>query len=220
MKTPVLKALAAGIALGATPMVGMAQERMDNDDPIYRDTPDYEYERRDRERDRRDRNDTLDSGVYFGANYSMFEFDNDDIGEELNPDAIVLRAGIEMYDWLGLEARGGVGLSDDSTSVAGIGRASAEIDWLYGAYARVGVPVMDVAMPYVIGGWTRIEGEAELSTGGVGTSTSGNVDDVSWGAGVDLNVSETVALNLEYMRYIDDSSDEVSALGLGLRTAF
>lgn len=187
MRNAVLKALAAGIVLGALPITALAD------------------------------------GLYLGANYAMFEYTNDDIDddEEVNPDAVILRVGIEMADWFGLEARGGLGLDEDSTSISGVGRVSAELDELYGAYARFGLPMGDMVMPYVIGGWTHVGGKGELSVpGGIGATASEDWDDVSWGGGVDVNLSETIALNVEYMRYIDDGPDELSAVAVGLRSAF
>lgn len=187
MNSSVLKALAAGIALGATPLLAVA-----------------------------------DDGLYLGANYAMFEYTNDDVdsGEEVNPDAVILRVGLEASDWLGIEARGGLGLDDDSTTIAGVGEVTAELDELYGGYARAGLPMGDAVMPYIIGGWTHVEGEGELTSAGIRLVEEDTWEDWSWGAGVDFNLSDTVALNVEWMRYIDDGPEELDALAVGLRTAF
>lgn len=160
-------------------------------------------------------------GLYVGANYSRLQYVNDDIDDDemVEPDAITLRVGIEPEEWLGLEVRGAVGLDEDTESVAGA-ELSFELDELYGAYAKLGLPMGEMVMPYAIAGYTRVKGEGSITIGGVSASESDDWEDESYGAGLDINVSDTVALNLEYMRYLDDGPEELSAIGVGLRSAF
>ncbi|MDF1780936.1 MAG: porin family protein [Alcanivoracaceae bacterium] len=160
-------------------------------------------------------------GLYFGGNYSRFEFSdkNIDKDETVNPDGITLRIGVEPVKWFGVEARGAVGIKEDKRQFTG-GSLAFDLDELYGAYAKVGVPVGDVVMPYAIAGYSRVKGSANLTVLGISTSETETWEDQSIGAGVDLNLSESLALNVEFMRYLDKDDQELSAVNLGLRSAF
>lgn len=160
-------------------------------------------------------------GLYFGGNYSRFEFSDASVDQDetVNPDGITLRIGVEPVKWLGLEARGAVGIKEDKREFTG-GSLAFDLDELYGAYAKVGVPVGDVVMPYAIAGYSRVKGSANLTVLGVSTSETETWEDQSIGAGVDFNLTESLALNVEYMRYLDKDDQELSAVGLGLRSAF
>jgi opacity protein-like surface antigen len=155
-------------------------------------------------------------GLYFGANYSTFEYQDTDItNSTFEPDGVTLRIGIEPVDWLGLEIRGATGLNEDTRRILGV-NTDFELDHLYGAYAKLGLPISDVVMPYVIGGKSEIKGTAKA----VGFEESDSVRDTSYGGGVDSNVSESLGLNVEYMQYLDKDSQELTAWNFGLRTAF
>ena len=44
--------------------------------------------------------------------------------------------------------------------------------------------------------------------------------DFSYGVGIDFNVTDNVAINAEYMNYLDGSLFELSGFSLGARFAF
>lgn len=159
-------------------------------------------------------------GLYFGGNYSAFQFTDDSIDDEIiKPDGVVLRLGIEPTRVFGLEARGGIGLQSDEREFNG-GSLEFELDELYGGYAKLGIPLGDAVTPYAIGGYTRVEGSASATVLGVTASGSETWEDESWGGGLDVNLSESLALNLEYMRYLDKEDQELSAVSVGFRSAF
>lgn len=158
----------------------------------------------------------LAAGPYVGGNYSRMEFDDPerDTDDPVTPDAVTLRLGAEANDVVGLEARGGVGF--DSATRDGV---EYELDHLYGAYLKLSAP-LEQARPYIIGGYSRVRATARVDFGLLSGSETETREGESWGAGVDLGLTDNVALNLEYMRYLDKDDLEVSGIALGLRSAF
>ncbi|KAF0806597.1 hypothetical protein A167_03139 [Alcanivorax sp. S71-1-4] len=160
------------------------------------------------------------AGPYIGLNYTQFQFESDDTDEKLKPDGVTLRAGIEFNDFIGLEARGATGVSSDKRSTA-LGDAEFDLDRLYGGYVKLSVPVGDMVRPYIVGGYTEAKGEAKFTTGlGSIERESDTVNDESYGAGVDFNLTETFGMNVEYMRYLDKDDYELNGISVGFRSAF
>ncbi|MZR61333.1 porin family protein [Alcanivorax sp. DP30] len=160
------------------------------------------------------------TGPYVGGSYSQIQYDNEEFDTDtLKIDAATVNAGFEVTDFLALEARGGVGLNEDSQGIADF-----ELDHLYGGYVKLGAPISDTVRPYVIGGYTKAKGtvSADGEVAGVtySFSDSENFEDESWGAGLDMNITDTLGANLEYMRYIDTDEEEISGISVGLRSAF
>ena len=160
------------------------------------------------------------AGPYIGGNYSQIQYDNEEFDTDtLKIDAATVNAGFEFSDYIALEARGGVGLDEDSQGIADF-----ELDHLYGGYLKLGAPISDTVRPYVIGGYTKAKGtvSADGEVAGVtySFSDSENFEYESIGAGLDLNITDTLGANLEYMRYIDTDEEEISGISVGLRSAF
>ncbi|MCG8394814.1 MAG: porin family protein [Pseudomonadales bacterium] len=160
------------------------------------------------------------AGPYIGGNYSQIQYDSQEFDTDtLKIDSATVNAGFEFTDFLALEARGGVGLDEDSQGIADF-----EMDHLYGGYVKLGAPVGDTLRPYVIGGYTKVKGKvsADGTVAGVNYSFSDTetFEDESYGAGLDFNITDTVGANLEYMRYVDTDDEEISGISVGLRSAF
>jgi opacity protein-like surface antigen len=162
----------------------------------------------------------LAQGPYVGGSYTELEYaDPDNDGPELEPSAAYLRLGMEPNAHIGLEARGGFGLSADERD-----DFELEQDHFYGGYLTLGAPVGDAFRPYAIAGYTKSRYTVRATSSGLlGTSTTEETetrDGESWGAGFDVALSDQMALNVEYMRYLDKDDLELSGLSLGLRSAF
>src|SRR5699024_8312343 len=90
------------------------------------------------------------AGPYLGANYSQIQYENDEYDSDtLKLDTAVIRAGFEFNEYLGLEARGGVGVSDDSRGILDF-----DLDHMYGGYLKLSAPLAEAVRPYIIGGYT------------------------------------------------------------------
>lgn len=160
------------------------------------------------------------AGPYIGLGYTQFQYDNDDYhSDTIKNDGVVLRAGVDFTEWLALEVRGGMGLSDDDDN-----GVQYEMDNMYGGYLKLSLPMSENVRPYVIGGYTRINGDLEYRTQLAGSTItvkdSRDLDDQSYGAGIDFGVTDTLGVNLEYMRYYDKDGEEISGITVGLRSAF
>lgn len=159
------------------------------------------------------------AGPWVGVDYSWLEFENEDTRDALEPRAAIVRGGLELNEWFGLEARAGTGIRSDKRSIPG-GEARFDLDRLLGGYATVSFPVGKVARPYLIGGFTEAKGELTGDFNGVELSGSETTDDHSWGGGIALNLTDTFAINAEYMQYLDNDDGELSSISLGVRSAF
>lgn len=145
---------------------------------------------------------------YVGANYAMLNIDGD--GVDVDLDSLVIKGGYQFNDWLSAEARVGFGIGDDTFRDGGASY-KVKLDRLYGGYIAAGWPVNEMFYPYVIGGYTR----AEVKVSAFGVSATGKENSASIGIGANFNFGESMAFNVEFMSYFDDT--EAFSLGLAYR---
>lgn len=160
------------------------------------------------------------AGPYIGADYTQFQYDNDHYDTNtLKINGAVVRAGVEFNDWIGLELRGGGGF--DSASDHGL---HYRLDDMYGGYLKLSAPLSDKVHPYIIGGYTHLDGKvtAYTTVSGIGYAATRkrHFGDESYGAGIDFNLTDTLGANLEYMRYYDKDHQKIAGISVGLRSAF
>lgn len=155
-------------------------------------------------------------GPYVGAGYSKMRYDDEDpdTDVQVEPEAATVRLGVEANDVFGIEARGGTGFSSDTEN-----GVEVDLDHLYGGYVKLSAPT-EAVRPYVIGGYTKTKTTYKASFGPFTGTERETEEDESWGAGVDVGLGEDVALNLEYMRYLDKDNFELSGVTIGIRSAF
>ncbi len=134
---------------------------------------------------------------YFGANYSMVDLSVVDLGG-VDPTALQLKYGSMVHENVGIEGRLGLGISDDS---------GVDIDNFYGVYASFQLDPEATFNPYGILGFSK----GKVS--GFGGSVSES--DISYGIGADINVAESVAINIEWINYYDKDDVEATAINLG-----
>lgn len=198
MKPSVTKTLIAGLLLGSG-ATAYAADRYDNNSYADRGYA---------------------AGGYIGLNYSQYELDFDATSNTLKPTGVTLRAGVELNDMFGLEARVGTGIEDDTRS-SGLGSVEFELDRIYGGYAKLSVPVLEMLRPYAIGGYSNVRGRTSVRSGGVLLARdTDTVDGGSYGVGVDASLAGALGLNVEYMRYLDKDNYELNAISVGIRSAF
>ncbi len=179
---------------------------------------------------------------YVGGNVAFLDREEDDAvvgnilgsAEDADLQAFYARLGAQLHENLSVELRVGHGLSDDTvdvtltnptTGASVTGEADLELQEFYGAYVRAGLPLFDRFYPYLIVGYTRIEGETEVEIGDVRFKDSDSESDFSYGIGADLKIYQTssgnpVHLNFEYAEYFDKDSVEVSGFAVGLAYSF
>lgn len=147
--------------------------------------------------------------LYGGLNYSFINIDNG--RDDVDVGTLSAKVGGRVTPFFGLEARGGFGVDDDR-----IGGVDYSLDNFFGGYATLNLANESPATPYVIFGFTRLEVEAESFLG----TTTEDESDFSYGAGVNVELSQEVSGNVEYMRYYDKDGSTVDGLGLGVTFNF
>ena len=143
------------------------------------------------------------SPAYLSLGYAQHDSEAKLFGDrDLETGDVVAKLGGQVSSWFAVETRLGATVSDDEQDLAGYPGLETEysIDYFYGGYLKFGVPSGLPVTPYVLGGYT--EGQARLENR-YGDRTD-MFYDVSYGAGVDLDVSEKLGVNLEYMVYNDE----------------
>ncbi|MCP3669520.1 MAG: porin family protein [Gammaproteobacteria bacterium] len=145
-----------------------------------------------------------DNTVYLGIQYSDIEGKDTDNNIENN--AAIARLGFITPNNWGLEARTGVGVDDDD-----LGPVKIELDRIYGLYGLYHFPVGEKLTVYPLIGWSQVKYKASFQ----GRSAFKDKDGLSYGVGV-----EAYGVNLEWVRYIDTSELEVTAIAVGYNYHF
>ena len=127
------------------------------------------------------------------------------------------RVGKQYNENFSAEVRLGVGLGDDVYEEDGLdtGLKLAVRDF-YGVYARGGMQVTKKLYPYVIFGYTQ----ATLELGDDSFGFHEGFGGVSYGAGVDLELTPELVTNIEYINYFDTAGVELSGFSVGLSKSF
>ena len=150
---------------------------------------------------------------YVGVNYMDGSLEiMDSIDADLP--SLVVRAGYNLNDFISAEVRGGFGVGQED-SVAGSG-VDFELEDFYSALVVVKAPSHTSVTPYLVAGFTRAEFKAS-SNWGNDTETE---NDFTYGIGADVELTETIALNAEWISYISKGDVEFSGPSLGVSMAF
>ncbi len=152
---------------------------------------------------------------YAGLEIVSSKIEPDNTSSSAKPNALQFKFGtwINKDETLGGELRLGLGVGDDELS----NNVDLEIDRYYGAYFRGQFPNTMPVRPYGLIGATYVETTEKNAFGG---SDGENYKDLSLGLGVDFTITKTLFINLEYMRVVDRSGDEITNLGRGLNGRF
>jgi hypothetical protein len=166
----------------------------------------------------------LTPGAYAGIQYASTDFSFDGVPEEFSPTALIGRAGSNFNQYVSIEGRLGIGLSDDTiTATDGVTTASVsiEIDTLIGLYGIGRVPLGKSSSLYALIGFTQVDATKSASLTGSGSaSLSDDESDLSYGVGADIGIRYNLWVNVEYVQYLDKSDIEVSAIAVGMRFGF
>lgn len=140
---------------------------------------------------------------------------------EAEPGLLIGRIGHHATEYLSLEARAGMGVSDDSIEVNDkVTRHAAEIDELYGVYAIGHLPLAERFSLYALVGYSWAEGTVKEKYDDFRLESSDSDADFSYGVGAQVDFSQTVAGTLEYTSYLDNSDYELTAISAGLNFLF
>lgn len=166
----------------------------------------------------------LTPGAYAGIQYASTDFSYEGISGDFSPIGLIGRAGSNLNRYASIEARLGIGLSDDTvtaTDGAATGSLSIELDTLIGLYGVGHVPLGKSSSIYALVGLTQVDATASTSETDSGfASLSGDESGFSYGIGADIGILYNLWVNVEYVQYLDKSDIDVSAIALGLKFGF
>jgi hypothetical protein len=150
---------------------------------------------------------------YGAATYSSIKDDDVSLG------AIGVKIGAFANENASFELRGQFGAKDDTIHSSGI-TIDIEVDTVFGAYGRFGGFLTPTVYPYAILGYTMLDYNVKGTDGTSSASFDGDFSSASFGFGVDIYANKTTAINLEYMRLIDDQDAKLKALTIGASFSF
>ncbi len=153
--------------------------------------------------------------LYIGVGYMEAEFKKSGVRGKAKPDALFVRGGYAINEFVSVEARYGTGISDDGVRVNG-NRVKVDLEHMFGAYVRAGLPTAVDLEPYVMLGVTRAEFDGRSGPNRVSDTRT----DVSYGFGLDYRFTRQISAGLEYMRYIDRGCCKFTGLSLGVNYHF
>ena len=182
--------------------------------------------------------------AYFGGNLALMQYDTVSLNHAM--DAIGLNGRVGLGDKRGIfrgELRFGVitgkedvtlvedfvlldGNDGSAITLATQGGALEASGTLIGAYALVGMPAESAVRPYAFLGYSLTDWTQTLCARGVCEEVDDDANNISFGFGVDFDLSNDWIINVEYGVYVDKSdafegdSLEVDGLSIGVSLPF
>ena len=159
---------------------------------------------------------TMAKEIYYGASLASIEL-TDDEGpiDKISFTTLYGRLGAKWSENISGEFR--LGLASSEEKQAG---QLLEMKGFGGLYVKVGAPLSETFYPYAIIGKTRgklgISTDTSSVTKSSVTKSSVTKSDTSFGFGADVKIFESVAINLEYINYIDKPVNDFAGFSLGL----
>jgi|GEM_PF-6894548 len=157
------------------------------------------------------------SGVFFGGGYSMATIDAELVegsSTEFGMGALDIAGGMMFNEFLGFDARLGLGVSDDKKAVP-ISVLKPEFTTklknYYGLYLRPQYQ-MDRFQVYGLLGYAGAD--VEISAEDTNILVDGEGSGTSYGAGIGFSPEGSLFFNLEYMNMIAADNYDFSAINL------
>ena len=173
--------------------------------------------------------------AYFGGNFALMNYDTASLDPSM--DVIGLNGKVGWSDKRGIfrgELRLGFIEGDENVTVVdGSDQFAGTLDasgTLIGAYALIGMPAESTVRPYAFLGYSLTDWTETLCLAAGLVRICGEIDDdvndISFGFGVDFDLGNDWIVNVEYGFYVDDSSAfegdglEVDGLSVGISVPF
>ena len=119
--------------------------------------------------------------------------------------SIMLQAGYDFNQYVGIEGRYWFGLDSDTTLFTGDENIPADVTVdAWGIYLKPMYPVSDAFNVYALLGYAGAD--LEVSDGDY-TFKTDSVDGFSWGLGAEYRFTEAVGLFVDYVSIYDDTED-------------
>ena len=158
---------------------------------------------------------------YVGLNYAEGDYQEDGISETFSPTMLVGRFGRFLNPNFSVEGRLGFGLDEDTQNVQEFLNieTTLEIDRLFGIYGTGHFNLTESSSIYGVLGFSSVKGIASFPSL-PGLESSEDNSSFSYGIGADIGIGSSWALNIEYMRYLDDDEFELDAANIGATFSF
>ena len=157
---------------------------------------------------------------YFGLQYGVGDYDEDGISETYNPTLLTARLGGYLTPNFAIEGRLGSGMEDDTHKLPEFGNNnfSLELDSMLGVYGTGHFNLSETSSIYGVLGVSQVEGTASLPDFSLESSEDNS--GISYGIGVDIGFGSSWALNIEYMRYLDEDDFNLDLGSIGATYRF
>lgn len=152
-----------------------------------------------------------DEPLYFGAAVSGALYRDDRSGvPDFNMAGGTLKIGYDIIPWVAIEAHAGSTI-DDSAKYNGK-KVEARLEWYASLYGRINLLTGNIR-PYLLLGYTRAKFDSNAN-GRV--ALPNQVNDFSYGGGIELYGTRSTALSLEFIRVADKSNYRIDIASLGI----
>ncbi|MBR7890108.1 porin family protein [Marinomonas sp. A79] len=167
-------------------------------------------------------NIALAENQYVGGSLAFAEYSEDGVDDDASLNVLIGRFGTYLNENFAVEARLGMGVGDDSVSASnGTDDVSIdlELDHMYGLYIRAGQQVENF-YPYAVAGMTKGKLSLSAKVNNSSVSISDSASGFSYGFGTDFDLGNNLALNFEYMNYIEKDDYQFDAFSFGIISKF
>lgn len=134
---------------------------------------------------------------YLGGQFNYLDGDTGAGGVRLP--AVTLLTGYQYNDYIGLEARVGFGVGDDSVTSNGT-KVEYELDYYYGGYLVGTFPLAKRFDIYALAGYAKAEAKVRSN----GNDIKGDDSKFSYGAGLKWNANRNWTFSAEYLMLVED----------------
>lgn len=158
------------------------------------------------------------ASAYVGGAYHMGTYEEDNIPDfELG--GIELKVGKYLAPQVAVEGRFILPVADDSAEVDGVD-IDLELKKAISFFLRGNIPLSQSANVYGLLGFTKGKLEAKASYQGQSMTISDSDSGLSYGFGVDGEISPGLAINAEYIFYLSEDDYDYTGIVIGLTKKF
>lgn len=152
---------------------------------------------------------------YFGINISGLQYTEDGSSEEFNPIVLFGTFGYFFHKNFGIEGRLGAGIASDKINRNGYDM-TYKVDHIVGVYGKGIFEIHNNLFVYGMIGGIQTERSVKVQE----LIYSDKDKDLSYGGGVEYEISNQFYIDLEYMSYLSKSYYDLQAISIGIKKYF
>jgi opacity protein-like surface antigen len=156
---------------------------------------------------------------YLGYDFLKVNYDDSGVNKEFDPTAVTWKAGYAVNEYLAVEARVGLGVSNDTKqnlitdTGLGLTRATIELNRVYSALLKGSYPLVKGLNVNAYVGASRVK---FLVDSNQNYHSENSDNSLSVGAGLSYDIASDVFVNADYIAY----TKNVTALQVGMGFRF